>query len=266
MDFFQFVIAFNLGLFSTLHCLGMCGGIIGALSLGVEQKKSHTLYGRIKHSVAYNTGRITSYAIAGAIAGFAGQHIVTGIMPEAGHRVLQYLAAVILVLIGLHLAGWLPGLGKIESVGISIWRVIQPIGRRFLPVRTMSQAYAVGMIWGWLPCALVYSVLLWSLTAGNIFTGATLMFAFGLGTLPGMITTGVVGSSLQEIIKNRYLRIWAGIIIIIFGIASLFLHIPFHKNNLHEHHITSVDLNFLYHHHPSGFVGKVFQDHHTGRI
>ena len=120
MDFFQFVIAFNLGLFSTLHCLGMCGGIIGALSLGVEQKESHTLSGRIKYSVAYNTGRITSYTIAGAISGFAGQHIAISIMPESGHRVLQYLAGVILIIIGLHIANWLPRLGKIESIGISL--------------------------------------------------------------------------------------------------------------------------------------------------
>lgn len=267
MDLFQLVVAFNLGLFSTLHCLGMCGGIIGALSLGVKQDKPSILSGRIKYSVAYNTGRITSYTIAGAIAGFAGQNIITGVMPEAGHRILQYIAGIILVLIGLHLAGWLPRLGMIESAGLTLWRFIQPVGKYFIPVKNTGRAFMVGMIWGWLPCALVYSVLLWSLTSGNIYNGATLMFVFGLGTLPGMITAGVIGAGLQEIIKSRSLRVWAGIIIIIFGIASPFLpDLLIKDNHNHHHHVTSVDHDFLYYRHPSGFHEKIFQDHRTDLI
>lgn len=264
MEIVNLVIAFNLGLFSTLHCLGMCGGIIGALSAGIRQKEGGGGIERVKFSVAYNGGRIFSYTLAGAIAGFAGQQVVSGLMPASGHLVLQWLAAVILVLIGLHLTGWLPKLRWIESLGLSLWRHLQPLGRRFLPVTNLKRALVIGMIWGWLPCALVYSVLLWSLSGGSAWGGAALMFVFGLGTLPAMVTAGVMGSSFLDLMKPRAVRVWAGIIIILFGVASLFFHGAHDHHQGKDHHAHHAAVSQVYPpcRHPSGFVAPAFPDHH----
>jgi uncharacterized protein len=235
MDIVNLIIAFNLGLFSTLHCLGMCGGIIGALSLGVTAKKNQHFPERAGYVFAYNFGRIMSYTVAGAIAGLLGGHFAAMVMPDSGHRVLQFIAAGVLVLIGLHLAGWLPKLKFIESFGYKFWKYIQPAGRKFFPVDRIHKALMIGIIWGWLPCALVYSVLLWSLASGGTFNGAMLMFAFGVGTLPGMVTAGVMGNKLLDILKQAQTRIWAGIIIILFGMVSPFLVTGHHDHQGHNH-------------------------------
>ena len=235
MDIINLIIAFNLGLFSSVHCLGMCGGIIGALALGVKQEAQDDALGKFRFSLAYNTGRICSYSVAGAIAGYAGQQVITGIMPESGHMLLQILAAVFLVIIGLHLAGWLPKFQQIEVIGMRIWKYLQPLSRHFLPVVNPGQAFVIGMIWGWLPCALVYSVLLWSMTAGDAYTGSILMMSFGLGTLPGMVTAGIIGGRLQQVLKHKSVRSWAGIIIVIFGVTSPFMQLYLHDSK-HTHH------------------------------
>ncbi|MBI4006201.1 MAG: sulfite exporter TauE/SafE family protein, partial [Gammaproteobacteria bacterium] len=228
---------FNLGLFSTLHCLGMCGGIISALSLSIPDRAGVDIKNKAKFVVAYNFGRISSYTLAGAIAGFVGEHVVTAIMPESGHRILQVAAAIVLVLIGLHLAGWLPKFTKIEFLGFKLWQLVQPVLRRLIPVTGLPQALLAGVIWGWLPCALVYSMLLWSLTGGSAYAGALLMFAFGLGTFPSMITAGVLGSRLFDILKQRTIRNLAGVIIIFLGIASPFFYSGHHVH--HQSHILS---------------------------
>lgn len=236
MDIINLVIAFNLGLFSSVHCLGMCGGIIGALALGVKQDAQIDTMDKFRYSLAYNTGRISSYAIAGAVAGYAGQHVITAIMPVSGHLLLQVIAAVILVFIGLHIAGYLSRFRYIEVIGMHIWKYLQPLSKNFLPVSNIGQAFIIGMIWGWLPCALVYSMLLWSLSAGDTYTGSLLMVSFGLGTLPGMVTAGIIGGSLLQFMKYKSVRTWAGIIIIIFGITSPFIHYYLPGSNHNDHY------------------------------
>jgi hypothetical protein len=235
MEIITVLIAFNLGLFSTLHCLGMCGGIIGALSMGITTKKESHFINHAGYVFAYNFGRVMSYTIAGGIAGLLGGHFAAMVMPDTGHRVLQFIAAAVLVLIGLHLAGWLPKLKLIESFGYKFWQYLQPAGRNFFPVDRIYKALIIGIIWGWLPCALVYSVLLWSLASGGALNGAMLMFAFGAGTLPGMVTAGIMGNKLMELLKQAQIRIWAGIIIILFGIASPFLVTGHHDHQDHGH-------------------------------
>lgn len=260
MTLLNLVIAFNLGVFSTLHCLGMCGGIAGALSLAIPGDVNKSPYQRIKITTGYNLGRITSYTIAGAIAGASAGVVVPLLNPAFAHRLLQFLAAVILVLIGLNLAGWLPLSGRLEGIGFRLWRYIQPFTRKFVPITGFFPAFKTGMVWGWLPCALVYSVLLWSLASGSVISGGLQMFVFGLGTLPGMITAGSLGSSLRETFTRPAIRRIAAIIIICFGLASPFL--PAQHNQVHSLHkmenssIPGVD------HHPSGYHVRVFPDRH----
>lgn len=238
IDVFNIIIAFNLGLFSTLHCLGMCGGIVTALSLGIPQNKIISRAGIV---LSYNLGRILSYTIAGALAGAVGSGITKTLMPVSGHLVLQYLAAVVLVLIGLQLAGWLPSIKQVESLGFMLWRYLQPLAKHFLPVTNSYRGLMAGAIWGWLPCALVYSVLLWSLGSGGAPAGSLLMFSFGLGTLPGMFVAGMAGTSLRRQFEKKNTRRIAGAIIILFGIASPFIYssMPEHQHqynhNVMEH-------------------------------
>ena len=232
------IIAFNLGIFSTLHCLGMCGGIVGALSATIPDKINKDPYQRIKIILGYNLGRITSYTIAGAIAGVSAGIVMPLLNPEYAHRILQFLAAIILVLIGLNLAGWLTLSSKPDGIGIRLWRYIQPFARKLLPITGFIPAYKTGILWGWLPCALVYSVLLWSLASGSALRGALLMFVFGLGTLPGMITAGSLGSSLLEMFRKAGIRKIAALVIVCFGLASPFLQSQ-HNNN-HETHETGL--------------------------
>ena len=226
----SFLVAFSLGLTSTLHCWGMCGGIVGALSIGFTEKDTFPLNKKSVYLLALNTGRITSYTIAGLIAGLLGVKISQLISPEYGHTILRVLSGVILIIIGLHLAGWLPVFRSLESIGNVIWKHIQPLGKKLLPVNTISKAFSIGMIWGWLPCALVYSVLFWSITSGSILNSVLIMFAFGLGTLPSMFMAGIAGSELFSFSKRQSLRKFAGILIIIFGLVSPFITITHHTH------------------------------------
>lgn len=225
------LVAFSLGLLSTLHCWGMCGGIVTALSISINTEKKSTATRRSIILVALNTGRIISYSIAGLLAGLLSQQISSLLPYDTGHFIMKIAAGIILVLIGLHLAGWVPHIRKIESFGNYVWKFIQPLGRRFIPVNTAGRAMIMGMIWGWLPCALVYSVLLWAVTSGNVLDGILIMFSFGLGTLPSMYTAGLAGTGIFNMAKHQELRKVAGIVIMIVGLVSPFISIDHH----HQH-------------------------------
>jgi sulfite exporter TauE/SafE len=130
---------------------------------------------------AYNLGRIASYAIAGP----AGRRERQGIEPAPPAQVrwiVKLVTGGFMIALGLYLAGWWPGLTALERLGGKLWVRIEPLGRRFLPVNHPLKALALGLVWGWLPCGLVYSALAWSLASGDAVQGAALMLAFGLGT------------------------------------------------------------------------------------
>ena len=216
----NYLIAFSLGLFSTVHCLGMCGGIITALSLGLpdEIKQNRTRFAILV--CAYNLGRVCSYTVAGALAGIFG-HTILGLMHNnTGHYLLRILAGLILILLGLHIGGWITAIKRIEGAGMRLWQVIRPIGAYFLPVDSMPKALLMGCIWGWLPCGMVYSVLLWSATSADPLGATLCMLGFGLGTLPGMISAGLLSNSLQRLFARADIKKAFAIIIICFGIAS----------------------------------------------
>jgi uncharacterized protein len=207
---------------------------VTALSIAMPDDVNSKIYQRSKILLGYNLGRITSYTIAGIIAGASSGIVVPLLNPEHGHRLLQFFAAIVLVLIGLNLAGWLPFSGRIEGIGVRLWRYIQPLARNLVPITGFIPAFKTGILWGWLPCALVYSVLLWSLASGSALTGGLLMLAFGIGTLPGMISAGSLGNSLFEQFKKIKIRRIAALIIIIFGLASPYLQPQYH--HIHSAH------------------------------
>jgi sulfite exporter TauE/SafE len=204
--------AFAVGILGGVHCLGMCGGIVGAISLGHAGGAPGSVWPRL---LAYNLGRMGSYVLAGALAGLLGLALL-GALPQ-GQRILEFLAAVFLVLLGLYLGGWWPVLARLERMGGWLWKRIEPLGRQFIPVRHSGQALAVGAVWGWLPCGLVYSVLVWALSAGGPAEGALLMGAFALGTLPNLLLMGLFAARLARFVRNPWVRQGAGALLIAYG-------------------------------------------------
>lgn len=215
--------AFLLGLFSTVHCIGMCGGIIGALSLSLPMEIRNNKPRLFAFIASYNIGRILSYSLAGLIAGTVGSGVLTSTGLGQNHTMLQYVGVAMMVAIGIYLAGWLPQLAMVEKIGLPLWKKLEPVGRKLLPARTLSKALAYGMIWGWLPCGLVYFVLIWALTAGDAFRGALIMLGFGLGTLPTLLTAGFMTSWMTRFAKNPTARVIVGLLIIAMAIGSLFI-------------------------------------------
>ncbi len=204
----SYIAALLVGFFGGVHCVGMCGGIVSALSIGTDASAGWRRLLRLQ--LGYNLGRIASYTVAGAIAGGIGLLLARRQSGFEAQRLLYLLAAVMTLLMGLYLGGWLNLLRRIEQAGGFLWRRIEPLGRRFLPVRGVPQAIALGLVWGWLPCGLVYSVLIWSLSAGSAPHGALLMLCFGLGTLPNLLLMGVVAARMREFTHIPWVRHLAG--------------------------------------------------------
>ena len=209
--------AFLVGLLGGVHCIGMCGGIVGAISLGMPGEQGT----RWPMLLAYNLGRIASYTVAGAIAGGLG-FFFSGLLPvQQAQQILLGVAGVVMILLGLYLGGWWNLLSYVEQAGGHLWKRIEPLGRGLLPVRRVGQGLALGMLWGWLPCGLVYSVLIWAVSAGGAGEGALLMLAFGLGTLPNLLAMGAAAGQLQRLVRHVWVRRAAGLMIIAFGLFQL---------------------------------------------
>ena len=208
--------AFLVGLLGGGHCAGMCGGIVGAVSLSLPGSRP-----RIGFLLAYNLGRIASYGAAGLLAGAIGasSFFLDHVLPV--ERVLYALASVMLILLGLYLAGIWRGVVVLETVGGKLWRQVQPWSKRFLPVRTLPQALALGSIWGWLPCGLVYSVVVAALATGSPWHGVALMLAFGLGTLPALLAMGMAAVRMRAVLRHVWVRRLSGLVVIGFGLLGL---------------------------------------------
>lgn len=208
---------FIVGLLGGVHCVGMCGGIVGALSF----HDGKPLIGRGVQHFSYNAGRIATYAVAGGIVGGIGQ---AGIF-FAGRQLAPFhylFANLMLIALGLYLVGITRFIVPIEQAGSHLWKKLQPLSKRFLPARTIGQSFTVGAIWGWLPCGLVYSALATALSAGSITGGAYLMLAFGLGTLPNLLLAGFMATRLRAFTQQPVVRYAGGIAVLMFGLYGGF--------------------------------------------
>ncbi|WP_415905986.1 sulfite exporter TauE/SafE family protein [Neptuniibacter sp. QD72_48] len=204
--------AFLLGLLGGTHCLGMCGGIAATVSLNSPKGGQGFLL-----LLGYNSGRIISYATAGAILGSLSWLLTDPVL----QLVLRSFAGVMLIFMGLYIAQWWKGLTHLESAGGVLWKQISPAASKLLPVRNIGQAIMLGGLWGWLPCGLVYSTLIWASAASDWLTSAQLMAAFGVGTLPAMLLTGVLAQQVKQILQKRLTQHISGTIIIGMGLYSI---------------------------------------------
>lgn len=172
--------------------------------------------------VAYNAGRLTSYAAAGAFAGGLAQSLSALSFMSSVQAVLYLLANLMLVALGLYLMNAWQGLTRLEAAGRGLWKRVQPMTTRFLPADSFGKAFALGSLWGWVPCGMVYSVLASAMLAGSAAQGAAVMFAFGIGTLPALLAMGLFGAQLQRVLHHRHVRLASGMIVLLFGLLGLY--------------------------------------------
>ena len=216
-----FFSAFIVGLVGGVHCVGMCGGIVATLSLGLPEQKRQNPFAMIPYQLAYNIGRIASYVFAGALMGGLGALLLQWLPLYIAQRILLTFAGVFMILLGLYIGGWWMILNKVEQAGTVLWRMVEPVGRKLLPVKTPAQAVGVGLIWGWVPCGLVYSMLINAVSSGSALNGAGVMLAFALGTLPNLIIMGLLAGVAAHLLQAPLTRKLAGLSIIAFGAFTL---------------------------------------------
>jgi len=194
-----------LGLASGVHCVGMCGGFVAAFSAPrvipiVPEKK-------LKRLALFNAGRITTYAAMGAASGLLGGQIAFALGAQTA---LYVFANLMLVAVGLHLAGATRLLAPLEALAAPLWRKAQPFLQR-------GNAYVPGLAWGFVPCGLVYGALAAAAFAGSALGGAAAMLAYGLGTLPWLMATGLA----LQLVRQRRFRSLVGAGVLGFGVYGL---------------------------------------------
>jgi uncharacterized protein len=210
------VSALLMGLFGGAHCAAMCGGVAGVLCSATPRDVPR----KAAYVGAYNVGRVGSYAVLGLVFGALGT-LATGALPLDGVRfALRGLAAVFLLAVGLHLAGLPTLVRRLESVGAPLWRRLAPITRRLLPIRSPVHAGLIGALWGLMPCGMLYSAFALAASAGSPGAGAATMAAFGVGTLPVMVTMGAVAQKVAKWATRAWVRRAAAAVVLGFGLWS----------------------------------------------
>lgn len=219
------------GLAGSGHCLGMCGGIAGAMGAGCPA--SGLARGALM--LGFNFGRVLSYGLLGALFGLlAGLGVSwTG---GQGLTVLRVIAGLLLIAIGVHMAFQWRGLDHIANLAAPAWNKLSPVFGSLLPLRRQPQAWALGLMWGLLPCGLVYAMLATAATTASATYGALVMTAFGLGTLPSMLTTSLGGQALLGRLRGPVGRRIAGALMIAFGLLTVIVPIWMAISSGGHHH------------------------------
>jgi len=209
--------AFLLGLAGSGHCLAMCGGVTAALGLATARDAS----GRPRPALLLGCqiGRIVSYSLAGLLFAGALGGVVAFLDVDSVRKALRVLAALALLFAALVAFGYLGNSGP--RFGHALWRQLAPLGRRFLPINSLPRACAFGMLWGWMPCGFVYSVLLVATQQQSAVRGAMTMAVFGLGTLPGLFLTALASRRFVALTATRAARRVAGSVLVVSAIVTL---------------------------------------------
>ena len=234
--------ALTTGFLGSLHCIGMCGGISGAIALSATtplrpdtdrtvltiaipvadvRRAPQRLSAPQTNVLAFNVGRIASYMIAGAMAGSIGGAIGQGwVLSEtmSARTVLFLFANVMIVATGLALMGLPQLLAPLERAGGHLWRQVSPLTKKLLPMNTLPRAALFGMLWGWIPCGMVYAMLLSAIGAGSAAAGMLTMLGFGLGTLPAMIAVGWAAGGIGQWTRDSRVRMAAGAAVVAMGL------------------------------------------------
>lgn len=224
--------AFVAGIAGSAHCFAMCGGLAGALGMRARATAS-SASSAFSNASSYHVGRLSGYALAGALCGVIGASLQAVLDLARIGTALRIASGVLLLLISLRmLSPWNP-LRWLEALGAKFWRRLQPLTLGTSKLTGPAHAVALGFLWGWLPCGLVYSMLLFAALSGHAVSGAAILLAFGLGTLPSMLTSSVLASQVQRLIKQRWPRVASGLLLLLFGAWMIWVSLP---TGAHAHH------------------------------
>ncbi len=223
-------LALLLGMAGSSHCLAMCGGISCAIGLNSPSLKQD----RVKLLLSFNFGRICSYALAGLALGSLSYGLFSfhqTLLPYA-----RMLAALLLLAMALHFMGWWQGISQLERNGQRLWRYIAHCVQLSLPLHSWQQGLALGLIWGWLPCGLIYSTLSWAVLAEHPLQAAAQMLAFGIGTLPMMFLVGFFSGSIGKIINHKGWRYIMAALLFTFAFWTFYTGWSSLDHATHNHH------------------------------
>jgi sulfite exporter TauE/SafE len=219
--------ALLMGLIGSTHCVGMCGGIISTLNTSFNQKSPQNPF---VIQLSYNLGRIATYSLLGLLVGFFSSSLIR-LLPDP-HTFSMTISGLFFILLGLYISQLLNSFKYLEKGGQKIWLKIEPFGRQYLPAQTVWSALKLGLVWGWLPCGLVYSALALALTQINPLDSALIMLVFGMGTLPTLLLIGHFAQNLKTLLQNQTLRLALGLILVVYGISQI---IGYSLFGLHHH-------------------------------
>ena len=215
--------AWLIGALGGLHCIAMCGGFIGAIATrdaarGVPLQPARAI---VIGQAVYHAGRLITYALLGALFGALGATVIAYIDVLPLQRAMYVMANALVLILGLGLVWRAPTLPAMQRVGM---RAFAPLLRAMRPLLRRSDTLgriAMGLVWGLMPCALIYSALPLALVAGGWWQGALVLSAFGLGTLPNLLATGLVLGRARRLLSSQALRNVAALALIAFGTAGL---------------------------------------------
>ena len=213
--------ALLMGLLGSTHCVVMCGGVVAMTCSALPLARRGRPLAQLPYVLSYNAGRIASYALAGAAAGAVGATLASFGAVERVQLALRVAAGLMMICVGVYVAGLTRALRWIERAGEPLWRRIAPVARRLVPVRSPAAALMLGALWGWLPCGLVYAALAGAVTSGSALGGAATMAAFGLGTLPTLVAMGSASAVIARAARRTWVRRAAGVAIVAFGAFQL---------------------------------------------
>lgn len=226
-----------LGLFGSTHCLLMCGGLMSALSMRATKAAQNDDADQIATSaiaapslaplVWFNIGRVLGYGLLGLILGMLGSILSQNLANEENLEsymqleFLRWIAGFMLIAMGLYIGRWWFGLTQLEKLGLPLWKAIQPTLSKWIPLQTRLRGFTVGLVWVFLPCGLIYSSLIWSMSLASPLLSGAAMLAFGLGTLPVLLATSITSQSFGQLLQQKQVRSFAGLALIIFGVWTL---------------------------------------------
>ncbi len=222
------VAALLMGFFGSPHCLGMCGGLVTAFGLSMKDVSPTKRRALV---ATYHLGRLTSYALLGLVAGLIGVTVLAPLLQ--GNSMPRILLGLVLVFVGVTMLG-APFLTKLERFGMRFWQYLSPLRQKVFPLNTFPRALTAGLLWGFLPCGLVYGALLIAVVAHNPLSGAALMFVFGLGTIPMLVATHETVGWLRDKIGRFRLRQLNGAVMVLSGLAVAV--VPMVMANMHGGH------------------------------
>lgn len=213
------------GIAGSAHCLVMCGGLSGALSMR----------GARADAWVYHAGRLGGYTTAGAVFGLFGASLSSAVNLPMLSTIARVAAGLLVILVAVRVLFGLNALTWVERLGAWFWKLLRPLATHAVGNRSPARSLLLGLLWGWLPCGLVYSILLLAALSGEALRGAGIMIAFGIGTLPAMLTGSMLGAQMNRWLGVRQGRRLSGAVLLLFGLWLAWAALPLQSQHAGHH-------------------------------